>query len=127
MGIRGRYNFLNMARYGDYSEQSYRNNFENGFDFMKFNAELIKQSCSSHRVIAFDPSFIPKSGKHTDHLGWFSSGTSGKALKGLEIGGLAVVDIENNTAMSLEAIQTPSSPELNSLSPEGDRFDLSLS
>ena len=112
MGIRGRYNFLNMARYGEYSEQSYRNNFEQSFDFMKFNVELIKQSCSSHRIIAFDPSYIPKSGKHTDHLGWFWSGTSGKALKGLEIGGLAIVDIENNTAMSLEAIQTPSSKEL---------------
>ena len=112
MGIRGRYNFLNIARYGEYNEQSYRNNFEQRFDFMQFNVELVKQSCSGHLVIAFDPSYIPKSGKHTEHLGWFWSGTSGKALKGLEIGGLAVVDIENNTAMSLEAIQAPSSTEL---------------
>lgn len=112
MGIRGRYNFLNMARYGEYSEQSYRNNFENGFDFIGFNIELINQTCSKHRIIAFDPSYIPKSGKHTDHLGWFWSGASGKALKGLEIGGLAVIDIDNNTAMSVEAIQTPSSVEL---------------
>lgn len=112
MGMRGRYNFLNMARYGEYSEQSYRNNFEERFDFMRFNIALINQSCSSHRIIAFDPSYIPKSGKHTDHLGWFWSGTSGKALRGLEIGGLAVIDIDNNTAMSLEAIQTPSSKEL---------------
>ena len=27
MGLRGRHNFLNMARYGDYSEQTYCNNF----------------------------------------------------------------------------------------------------
>lgn len=112
MGIRGRYNFLNMSRYGRYSEQSYRNNFEKYFNFIAFNAELINQSCSTHRIIAFDPSYIPKSGKHTDHVGWFWSGTSGRALKGLEIGGLAVIDIDNNTAMSLEAIQTPSSKEL---------------
>ena len=112
MGIRGRYNFLNISRYGEYSEQSYRNNFEKRFNFIGFNAELINQSCSAHRIIAFDPSYIPKSGKHTDHLGWFWSGTSGKALKGLEIGGLAVIDIDNNTAMSLEALQTPSSKEL---------------
>lgn len=112
MGIRGRYNFLNMARYGNYSEQSYRNNFEQGFEFFEFNLELIKQNCSTNLIIAFDPSYIPKSGKYTDHLGWFWSGTSGKALKGLEIGGLAVIDIKNNTAMSLEAIQTPSSKEL---------------
>jgi hypothetical protein len=112
MGLRGRFNFLNMARYGKYDEQSYRNNFSEDFDFLSFNKELINQSCSAHKIIAFDPSYIPKSGKHTEHLGWFWSGTSGKAMKGLEIGGLAVIDVENNTAMSLEAIQTPVAHEL---------------
>jgi len=34
MGLRGRFNFLNMARYGKYNEQSYRNNFSNSFDFL---------------------------------------------------------------------------------------------
>ncbi len=57
IGIRGRYNFLSMARYDAYSEQSYRNNFEKEFDFMRFNLELITQSCSSHRIVAFDPSY----------------------------------------------------------------------
>mgnify|MGYP001567086838 FL=1 len=76
MGIRSRYNFLNMERHGLYSEQSYRNNFCEDFDFLNFNKELINQSCSSHKIIAFDPSYIPKSGKHTEHLGWFWSGTS---------------------------------------------------
>jgi len=47
-------------------------------------------------------------------MGWFWSGCSGKALKGLEIGGFAVVDVDNNTAMSLEAVQTPSVQELRS-------------
>ena len=112
MGLRGRYNFLNMARYGQYSEQTYRNHFQKLFDFKTFNKELIKQKCSQHLINAFDPSYIPKSGKQTDHMGWFWSGCSGKALKGLEIGGFAVVDQENNTAMSLEAVQTPSVQEL---------------
>ena len=112
MGLRGRYNFLNMARYGNYSEQSYRNNFGERFDFLGFNIELIKQKCSPHCILAFDPSYIPKSGKQTDHVGYFWSGTSSRALKGLEIGGLAAIDIENNTAFSLEAIQTPSPKEL---------------
>lgn len=112
MGMRGRYNFLNLARYGKYNEQSYRNNFEQPFDYLSFNIELIKTSCSKNLIIAFDPSYIPKSGKETDHLGYFWSGASGKALKGLEIGGLAAIDVDNNTAMSLEAIQTPSSKEL---------------
>lgn len=112
MGMRGRYNFLNMARYGSYSEQSYRHQFSHSFDFISFNIELIKSKCSKHLIIAFDPSFIPKSGKDTEHLGYFWSGASGKALKGLELGGLAAVDIDNNTAMHLEAMQTPSSKEL---------------
>jgi hypothetical protein len=112
MGLRGRYNFLNMERYGNYNEQSYRNNFSEGFDFMDFNKELVKQCCSNEIVIAFDPSYIPKSGKHTEHLGWFWNGTSGKAMKGLEIGGLAAIDVKNNTAMSLEVIQTPTAQEL---------------
>ena len=112
MGLGGRYNFTNMSRYGNYSEQTYRNNFEKPFDFIRFNKRLILENCSTHRVIAFDPSYIPKSGNKTEHIGTFWSGTSGKALKGLEIGGFAVVDIDNNTAMSLEAVQTPSVKEL---------------
>lgn len=114
MGMRGRYNFLNMARYGRYSEQTYRNQFGKRFDFMEFNSQLIKAHCSKKLINAFDPSYIPKSGKETDHIGMFWSGCSQKALRGLEIGGFAVVDVENNTAFSLEAIQTPSAKELKS-------------
>ena len=112
LGLRGRYNFLNMARYGEYSEQTYRNQFDKQFDFIKFNTAMIKAHCSHHLVNAFDPSYIPKSGKETEHLGKFWSGCSQKVLKGLEIGGFAVIDIKNNTAFSLEAIQTPSVKEL---------------
>ena len=112
MGMRGRYNFLNMARYGDYNEQSYRAQFNKSFDFLKFNIGLIKSKCSKNLIIAFDPSYIPKSVNNTEHLGYFWSGVSGKALKGLVIGGFALVDIENNTAMHLESIQTPNNKEL---------------
>ena len=112
LGLRGRYNFLNMARYGDYSEQTYRNQFDKPFDFIGLNAAIIKAHCSTHLINAFDPSYIPKSGKETAHLGIFWSGCSQKALRGIEIGCFAVVDVDNNTAFSLEAIQTPSTKEL---------------
>ena len=112
LGLRGRYNFLNMARYGQYSEQTYRNQFSQPFDFIEFNTLMIKTYCSSHLVNAFDPSYIPKSGKKTEHLGMFWSGCSQKALPGFEIGGFAVVDVDNNTAFSLEAVQTPATKEL---------------
>jgi hypothetical protein len=114
LGLRGKYNFLNMSRYGEYGEQTYRNQFEKKFDFIEFNTELIKSHCSTHLINAFDPSYIPKSGNKTEHLGMFWSGTSAKALRGLEIGGFAVIDVANNTALSLEAIQTPSVKELKS-------------
>ncbi len=106
MGLRGRFNFMNMSRYGSYGEQTYRNQFEKGFDFLQFNTELIDESCGKQLVIAFDPSYIPKSGKHTPGIGKFYSGCAQRALKGLEIGVLAAVDIAQNTAMSLEAIPT---------------------
>ena len=75
MGLGGRYNFTNMSRCGDYSEQTYRNNFEKPFVFLAFNKNLILENCSPHRVIAFDPGYIPKSGKKTEHIWTFWSGT----------------------------------------------------
>ncbi|MBI5218510.1 MAG: transposase [Bacteroidia bacterium] len=113
LGLRGRYNFLGMERYGQNSEQTYRNNFEKQFDFLTFNTELIRRSCSKNLITVFDPSYIPKSGKKTEHIGTFWSGCAQKAKRGLEIGGFAVVDLENNTAFSLEAVQTPTAQELN--------------
>jgi hypothetical protein len=112
LGLRGRYNFLNMARYGDFSEQTYRNQFNKKFEFLEFNSILIKENGSSHLINAFDPSYIPKSGKKTAHHGKFWSGCAQKALNGIEISVFAVIDLENNTGFSLEAIQTPSVKEL---------------
>ncbi|MCP4372363.1 MAG: transposase [Deltaproteobacteria bacterium] len=107
ISLRGRINFLNMARYGTYSEKTYRTHFETSFDFFAFNKRSIEQTCSGHRIIAGDCSFIPKSGKKTPHLGKFWNGCVSKALPGLEISSLAVVDIETNTAFHLECKQTP--------------------
>jgi hypothetical protein len=112
LSLRGRYTFKGMERYGSYCEKSYRLGFEQDFDFLTFNKELIRQSLSSNLILAFDPSYLPKSGKHTPHLGKFWSGCLGKAVKGIEIGGLGVVDVTNHTALSLESIQTPAPSEL---------------
>jgi len=54
----------------------------------------------------------PVFGKHTANKGTFYSGTAGKALPGLEIGGLGLSDLVNNTAFSLEAIATPNKESL---------------
>jgi len=106
LSIRGRINFLQLGRYGKYKEQRYRQQFEKSFDFLTFNKELTLSQGSGKYVIAFDPSYINKSGKKTPGLSWYWSGCANQAKWGLEIGGLAVIDIDNHTAFHLEAVQT---------------------
>ena len=107
LSIKGRVNFLQLARYGKYCEQRYRGQFERPIDFLAFNSKLIRQHGSGHYTIAFDPSHISKSGKATPGVGWYWSGCAGKAKWGLEIGGIGVIDIDNHTGFHLEAVQTP--------------------
>ena len=113
LGMKGRFNFLQMEREGIYNEQSYRNNYKKDFDFLGFNQALINKNCSKNLILGFDPSFIEKSGKCTSGLGYFYSGVAKSYKKGLEIGGLAVVDIDQKTAYHLECIQTPSAKKNN--------------
>lgn len=112
LSIKGRINFLQLGRFSPFCEQTFRNHFEKAFDFFSFNMQLINQSLYLERVIAFDPSFIPKAGKSTYGRGRFWSGVAGAAKWGLDIGGFAIVDIVNNTAFHLNAWQTPSAEEL---------------
>jgi len=68
---------------------------------------LVNQNSSKHNIIAFDPSYISKSGKSTYGIGNYWSGVAGQSKHGLEISGIAAVDISNHTAFHLESIQTP--------------------
>lgn len=111
LSIRGHINFLQLARYGKHEEQRYRQQFEKPFDFLNFNKELTLQHGSGRYAIAFDPSYISKSGKKTPGVGWYWSGCASKAKWGLEIGGLAVIDIGNHFAFHLEAVQTLNTDE----------------
>lgn len=116
LSMRGRYTFKGMERYGEKCDKSFRLHFEKPFDYLQFNLELCKDHLSNHRILAFDPSYLPKSGKCTPHRGNFWSGCLGRAVKGIEIGGLGVVDITHNTAFHLESVQTPSPDELKAQS-----------
>lgn len=106
LSLRGRYTYLNLSRYGRKNELTYRNHYASGFDFQTFNRLLIEQHTSQRRVIAFDPSYVSKSGKHTPGVGYFWSGCAGKAKWGLEICGFAAVDLDANTALHYLATQT---------------------
>ncbi len=110
VGLLGKYNFINMARYGSFSEQTYRNQMSKPLDWAELNKNLSQQCCSDERILSFDPSYIPESGKKIAHVGHFWSGKDQAVKPGIEIGAHAVVDIVNGTAHSLEAVQTPKAP-----------------
>jgi len=112
LSIKGKINFLQFGRFSQLGEQTYRNQFEKEFDFLAFNKQLINQVVSGERVVALDPSYIPKAGKSTYGRGKYWSGVAKAAKWGLDICGFAVVDIVNNTALHLKAWQTPPADEL---------------
>jgi len=113
LSIQGRMNFLQFGRFGKFGEQRYRQQFEKPFNFMDFNKNITLNHGSGHFVIAFDPSYISKSGKETPGVDKFWSSVAGAAKFGLEIGGIAAIDIENKTAFHLEAVQTPTYEDIN--------------
>lgn len=104
--IRGRHNYINLARYGQYGEDTYRHNAGRSFPFLTFNQHLVEQFLSKDCVIAFDPTYVSKSGKHTAGVGYFYSGCAGREKWGLEFSGIAAIDLQDKTALHLEAIQT---------------------
>jgi len=112
--IKGKINFLQMERFSEKCEQYFRINFENKFNFQGFNLTMIKERISAC-IVAFDPSYIHKSGKKTYGLGMYWSGCASRSKWGLDICGFAVVDIALNTAFHLNAIQTPKSKDTNLL------------
>lgn len=117
MAIPGRINFLQMGRYGKFSEQTYRNNFENeSFDWFSFNESLVgRHLAGSRKAIAIDPSYIPKSGKKTPWIGYFWSGCASEYKRGLEIMGIGVIDIDNRECMTLGSVQTPDTKTLDNI------------
>lgn len=102
-----RCNYLSFARYGKYNEATYRNHYNNDkIDFAEFNYRLISKHTSTDRIIAFDPSFIKKSGHDTPGVDKFWSGCHRKMMHGKELCGLAVVDLDANEALHFVAEQT---------------------
>jgi Transposase DDE domain len=110
-----RHNFLNLSRYGNgkYCEQTIRNHFSKKLPFVKLFEQLFINKKTSEYIAVFDPSHLTKSGKKTYGLGKFWSGTAQQIKKGLEIGCLAMVDVAQTTAYHVEAVQTPSTKEIN--------------
>ncbi|NJC24525.1 transposase [Neolewinella antarctica] len=106
LSIRGRHNFANLARYSVYGEGAFRHNFAKPFDWLTFNRLLCLRSLGPDRILAFDPSYLPKSGHYTEGVAKFWSGSARQVRPGLEISSIAAVDLADSTALHLEAFQT---------------------
>ena len=65
-------NFTQMARCRRSCESRFRQNFNKSFDWMTFNKHFVNTLSKNRIAIAIDPSFVPKSGKKTPGLEWFS-------------------------------------------------------
>lgn len=114
LSIKGRINFLQLERFGEYSECTYRIQFQEKFDFFEFNKNLVKE-ITKEVIIGFDPSYLSKSGSKTYGVGYYWSGVTGKSKWGLEVAGFAAIDPILNTAFHLDAYQTPAKEDLESL------------
>ena len=125
LALRGRVNYRNLARYGDYSERSYSRQFQRGFPWIEFHAKTLQATVpATHELIAAqDASFIPKSGKKTYGLGKFYNGCASRPQRGLEISALAVVDVTQKGAYIVAVEQTPSALELKKEQADATRLD----
>jgi hypothetical protein len=107
LSIPDRINFLQLGRYSRFGEQRFRRKLESGFDFFSFNRAPVSPYIGRRNAIAFDASFIHKSGKQTPGIGYFWSGCAGKTLRGLEVLSLSFVDADSRMSFHLKATQTP--------------------
>ena len=110
--VRGKVNFRNLSRYSDLSEKTYSRQFAQAFEAISFNRQLINEAIGtdSERIVAFDPSFIPKAGKKTQARDFFWNGAHSRSEKGLEISTFSLVDVGRNTGFALSVRQTDPPP-----------------
>lgn len=109
MVLCGKVNFTNLSRYSEIHERTYRRQYLRSYNFIKSNAQIIKQaiSASARQIIAIDCSFVPKSGRATYGIEYFWNGSAGSAEKGLEISVVSIVDVDAKQGYALSVQQTP--------------------
>ena len=107
---RGRVNYLSLARVSGRNEKTFRRHFARSINFLALHRASIDEGLGRTppglRIIAFDPSFLPKAGKKTSGLGWFWNGSASRAAYGLEATVTAIVDVKSRNAMTLAIQQT---------------------
>jgi hypothetical protein len=123
--LRGRVNFTNLARFSSPSEQTFRRNFNQSFDWFRFNLLLISTVFALRNnvfILALDCTFLPKSGHKTWGLDRFWSGTASRAKRGLEASVAALIHTGSGQAFTLGAAQTPPGLSTAEAAPKGNRM-----
>lgn len=122
LSLKGRYCFRNMSRWACFCEHTVSRNFVKAFDFYLFQQVFFDTFLAGKKLIAVvDCSFVTKAGKATFGLDKFFSSCVKKAVKGLELSLVALVDTESREAFSLHVRQTKAG-----LSQEENRVDYYL-
>src|SRR4051794_32660833 len=101
-----RYNFLTLSRYGGYSDRAIREQFAKPLPFVELFDALYRPLQQKECILAFDPTFVSKAGKHTPGVYKFWNGSHQRAEKGLEAGVLSLIDVDDRMAYHIEATQT---------------------
>ena len=105
--LRGKVNFSQLGKHSELNEKTFRRWFRRDFDFTCFNLHLLEQRpIQGELVAAMDASYLPKSGRKTYGLGKFYSGCLGRAVKGLEISEIALIDRDSRQAFAFSTRQT---------------------
>ena len=128
LALRGRVNYRNLARYGEYCEHSYARQFAQPFPWLHYHAQVIHDAVpAAHELIAAqDASFIPKSGKQTPGLGRFYNGCAGRTERGLEISAIGVIDLTHKGAYVAAVAPTQAPPKLKKAQVEVTRLDQAI-
>ena len=107
--VPGRATFRNLSRYSEYVEKTLSRWFRRQVDWAGLNVATIRAGVPADHesVLAFDPSYLPKSGEHTEGLGHFWNGSAGRAERGLEVNALSWVNVTANTAYTISVEMTP--------------------
>jgi hypothetical protein len=95
--VPGRATFRNLSRYSAYVEKTFSRWFRRKVDWAGMNVAAIRAvvPVGHESVLAFDPSYVPKSGQHTEGLGHFWNGSAGRAERGLEVNALRGYPAQN--------------------------------
>lgn len=111
IGIVGKRNFRNLARYMSLEEHAFSRQMAKAIDFVEINKHLIEAFIKPADILiaAQDTTFIKKSGKKTPGLDYYWSGCAGRVEKGLELDLISIIKIgDKREGLAVSALQTMS-------------------